>query len=77
MEYDNEKKGVLFSNKERKEQNPNAPDYTGNIQINGVEYWLSAWVKTSKNGNQFMSLAVKEKEDYGQDVPDVGQDVPF
>ncbi len=29
--------------------------------INGVEYWLSAWLKVSKDGAKFMSLSIKNK----------------
>lgn len=53
--------GVLFKN-DRKE-NPNQPDYKGDAMINGVEFWVSAWVKKPKNGgNSFMSFAYKPKE---------------
>lgn len=51
--------GSLFRN-EKKEQ-PNHPDYTGQALIDGIEYWLSAWIKEGKNG-KFMSLAMKPKE---------------
>jgi hypothetical protein len=54
--------GALFKNS-RKEQ-PNQPDYTGTVVIDGVEYWLSAWVKESKNsGQKFFSLSFKPKEE--------------
>jgi len=35
--------GVLFKN-DRKETERH-PDYTGNMTVKGVDYWLSAWVK--------------------------------
>ena len=47
--------GSLFKNK-RKETEKH-PDYTGSITINGVECWLSAWIKEGKSG-KFMSLSV-------------------
>lgn len=59
MSYDNEKSGVLFKND--KEGNEKRPDYKGSIQIEGVEYWLSAWVKEGKNG-KFMSLKAEPKK---------------
>ena len=58
-DYDNSNRGVLFKN-DRKEQE-NHPDYKGSINTNGVEFWLSAWIKEGKSG-KFMSLSVKPKE---------------
>ena len=51
--------GVLFKN-DKKEAH-NQPDYKGNITVNGVEYWLSAWIKEGKSG-KFMGLAVNPKD---------------
>jgi hypothetical protein len=52
--------GALFKNNDR--QKDTHPEYRGDILINGVEYWLSAWVKEGKNG-KFFSLAAKKKEE--------------
>lgn len=51
--------GSLFKN-DRKEQ-PNHPDYTGTVMVNGVELWISAWLKDGQRG-KFMSIAFKPKE---------------
>ncbi len=58
-DYDNELRGVLFKN-DRKESD-NHPDYKGSAQVDGVDYWLSAWVKTGAKG-KFMSLSLKPKD---------------
>jgi uncharacterized protein (DUF736 family) len=59
MEYDNNNRGSLFKN-DRKDD-AKFPDYKGSINVDGTDYWLSAWIKISKDGNKFMSLSVKNK----------------
>jgi hypothetical protein len=51
--------GVLFRND--KKENDRAPEYKGNITVNGQDYWLSAWIKEGKSG-KFMGLALSPKE---------------
>ena len=91
MEYDNTNRGSLFKN-ERKEQDSHS-DYNGSINIEGVEYYLNAWVKESKkDGKKFFSLSVKprwqQNAPQGKSAPtkpkyegrkqdDNGDDIPF
>lgn len=60
MPYDDTNRGALFKNDDK--QADNHPDYRGKINVAGTDYWLDAWIKTSKAGNKFMSLSVKPKE---------------
>ena len=60
-QYDNTDKGALFKN-DRKESDSH-PDYKGQLNVGGVEFWLSAWLKTDRNGAKYMSLSVKAKEE--------------
>jgi len=59
MEYDNNNRGSLFKN-DRKDD-AKFPDYKGSINVEGIDYWLSAWIKVSKDGQKFMSLSIKNK----------------
>ena len=59
-EYDNTNTGAIFRNK-RKDTDKH-PDGTGTANIEGVEYWVSSWNKTSKSGEQFRSLSFKRKD---------------
>lgn len=60
MPYDNTNRGALFKNDDKQEDTH--ADYRGNLNVGGTEYWLDAWIKTSKAGKKFMSLSVKPKE---------------
>ena len=66
QEYDNNMRGVLFKN-DRKERD-NHPDYKGSAEIDGVEFWISAWIKEGQKG-KFMSLAFTEKEERAAPAP--------
>ena len=59
-DYDKTNSGALFKN-DKEGGNPNWPDYKGTINVDGTDYWLSAWVKVGKKG-KFMSLSVKPKD---------------
>lgn len=86
-QYDNTNRGSLFNN-DRKEQE-NHPDMTGTLNVGGVEYRISGWKRTSKGGQKYLSLSVREKTDMGtaparQAEPprqakqdDFNDDVPF
>ena len=61
MAYDNTNRGILSKN-DRKEQETH-PDFTGQINVAGVDYWLNGWVKTRNDGSgKFFSLSVKPKD---------------
>lgn len=52
--------GSLRKN-DRKEK-PTHADYKGKATVDGVEYWLSAWIKSSDDG-KWLSIAFKPKDD--------------
>ena len=81
QQYDNRDTGALFKND--KKDTEKHPDYKGSVNVDGTEYWLSAWIKTSKQGTKFMSLSVKAKDEAprAKQAPkaeeDEMSDVPF
>ena len=68
-EYDNTNRGAMFVNS-YKEEGDNRPDFTGNVNVDGVEYKLAGWKRTSeKKGTRFISLSVEVKEDKPEKAP--------
>jgi hypothetical protein len=64
MTYDRTNTGLLSRN-DRKEKDSH-PDFKGQINVAGVEYWLSGWVKERKDGTgKFFSLSVSPKNASG------------
>ena len=59
-EYDNTNRGALGPN-DRKTPGSRQPDYKGSINIEGVEYWVSGWVKDTQRG-EIVSMSVEKKE---------------
>jgi hypothetical protein len=65
MSYDNTNSGMLARND--KKETEKHPDFKGSINVDGVEYWLSAWVREGKEGGKMagqevLSLSVSPKE---------------
>lgn len=90
MSYDNTNSGLLARN-ERKEKDTQ-PDFTGSINVEGVEYWLSGWTKEGKpgsklEGKRYFSLSVRRKDSQvpaaapkpagGSGFEDMDDDIPF
>lgn len=79
-EFDSTNKGGLFKND--KGGNEARPDYTGQINVDGKEYRLAAWIKVSqRTGQKFLSLNVQPKieqpaEPAKEDDP-IADSIPF
>jgi hypothetical protein len=63
--YDNTNRGMLTRND--KQGNESRPDYRGSINVAGVEYWISGWLRegregTKLEGQKYMSLSVQPKD---------------
>jgi hypothetical protein len=64
VQFDNINRGALF--RESDKQSDKDRDYSGNINVNGEEFWLSGWVKTSKKGTKYLSPASSLRTQGGQ-----------
>jgi uncharacterized protein (DUF736 family) len=74
--YDNTNKGVLFQNYDKKTDK--SPDYSGSLNVNGIDFNLAGWKKQSKKGTTFLSLSVSAKQDSPKSqAPDFDDSIPF
>ena len=53
--------GSLFKND--KKETDSHPAYKGSALVDGQEWWLSAWINETKDGNRYMKLAFKAKDE--------------
>lgn len=81
-QYDNTNSGILSRN-DRKEKDSH-PDFSGSINVDGTDYWLSAWIRERKDGSgKFFSLSVRPKEQSQpkaapkQSAPMPDDEIPF
>jgi hypothetical protein len=62
-EYDNTNRGSIWKNDDKREDKH--PDFKGSLNVNGVEFWVSAWKR--KEGaspkSPALSFSVKPKEE--------------
>lgn len=72
-----EGQGALFRND--KGDNPNRPDYKGEILIDGTLYEIAGWLKDGAKG-KFLSLSAKPKEQQRKPAPkpkELEDDIPW
>ena len=79
QQYDNTNTFALFKNDQG--DNPKRPNYTGNLNVDGIEFRISGWVREGANG-KFISGQVQLKEAKGEGrskpaVEGADEDVPF
>jgi hypothetical protein len=87
-EYSNENRGSIWKN-DKKEKDTH-PDFTGSLNVDGVEYWVSAWKRKPDASAKApaLSFSIKPKEtaqgntDHGKAkanayVNEDADDIPF
>lgn len=62
-QYDETNRGSVWRN-EKKEKDTH-PDFTGSLNVNGVEYWVSAWKRKADANPKApaLSFSIKPKDD--------------
>jgi hypothetical protein len=86
MAYDNTNSGMMARNERR--TTDKHPEFSGSINVEGVDYWLSAWVNEGKaggklEGKKYFSIKINRKEGGttssrpAADSHFVSDDIPF
>lgn len=66
MAYDNTNRGSIWKNEDKTQDSH--PDFRGSINVEGVEYWVSAW-KRKEGANPkapALSFSIQPKEENRQ-----------
>jgi len=58
-DYEDTNRGAIFKNDKTAD---NQPDYTGKINVDGVEKRIALWIRESKSGNKYMSAAISDPQ---------------
>jgi len=81
MEYDNTNRGSIWKNE--KKTTDRHPDFTGSLNVEGVDFWVSAWKRkpdASPNAPA-LSFSVKKKDappiHQPEAQPALNDDIPF
>lgn len=59
--------GALFRNNNREKDTD--PTHSGSAKIDGIDYYISAWVNESKTGLKYFSLKFNKKEQRSSPIP--------
>jgi len=62
-EYDNTNRGAIWPN-DRMRDGKKDPEFTGSLNVDGVDYWVSAWKRKAdaKQGAPSLSFSVNRKD---------------
>lgn len=85
MDYDNTNRGAIWKNEDK--ESDTHPDFKGQLNVDGVEYWVSAW-KRKPDANEkapALSFSIKAKDAPQKSKPEpkkagrpaMDDDIPF
>lgn len=87
-QYDNTNTGRLFKN-DKMRPDKQDPEYTGDANFEGQDYWVSAWINETKEGRKYFRMKFKAKtasgtrsepqpqRPAGRTHDENGDDIPF
>lgn len=63
MAYDKTNRGAIWKNDDKREDNH--PDFKGSINVNGQEFWVSAWKRKEGAASKApaLSFSIKPKDE--------------
>ena len=66
-EYSNENRGSIWKNE--KKETDNHPDFTGSLNVDGTDYWVSAWKRKEGASDKAPALSFSVKKKDGKAPP--------
>ena len=79
--FDDTNRGALFRDDNKSKDTDR--DYSGILDVDGREFWMSGWLKTSKKGIKYLSIAIKPKDEIDKTKPkasradEMSDEIPF
>jgi hypothetical protein len=63
QDYDNNNRGSIWKND--KKETEKHPDFTGSLNVNGQEFWVSAWKRRPDQSDKApaLSFSIKAKDE--------------
>ena len=81
MEYDNTNRGSIWMND--KKETENHPDFKGSLNVNGEDFWVSAWKRKqgAKPTSPSLTFSIKAKNESVSQAANTSQEpndsIPF
>ena len=86
-DYDDTNRGQIWPNEDKTADTPTWADFKGSVNVEGVEYWVSAWKRKpdAKPKAPSLSFSIKRKEEKQTPQPETPpapvddgfDDIPF
>jgi hypothetical protein len=84
-QYDNTNRGAIWKN-DKMRPDKQDPEFTGSLNVEGVDYWVSAWKRKegAKEGSPALSFSLRSKDSQraanpapATSEPEFDDDLPF